>query len=170
MENSQTKISKWIELKDFYKDRIISPLDHPEYILYFILIVIGFGAISIWYTIYTESMNDVFNHKNLINSIASFSVAIMASGSIELMFAETKAIKITLFFTTLALIIIGFLLFFTCVCTDQYLLTILFALGSLFIWWIANAANANLTKDYFVEQSEESEKLNHSLDKYNEPA
>jgi hypothetical protein len=170
MENNQIRISKWAELKEFFKDRIVTPLDHPEYILYFLIIVVGFGAISIWYTIYTESQKCVFSEGNLIISIASFAIAIMASGSIELMFAENKVIKTTLFLTTLGLIATGLILFFVCIRINHYFLAVLFALGALFIWWIANAENANLTKNFFVEQSEESEKLNNSLDQYDENA
>lgn len=170
MGSDQIKISKWFELKEFFKERIITPLNHPEYILYLLIIVIGFGAMSIWYTLYSEYQKCIFSNENIIISIASFAITIMASGSIELMFAENKAIKTSLFFTTLGLIVVGLILFFVCIKTNRYFLTILFALGALFIWWIANAENANLTKDYFVEQSEESQKLGNSLNQYGENA
>lgn len=170
MENSpQEIISKWLELKLFFKNRIITPLDHPEFIIYFFFIIMGFGGIGIWFCIYDESSKNVFSHLNVISNILSFSVAIVATGSIELMFVENKILKNPLLLISVIIISLSTLFYLVLINKDNplnYFFAIPLALFSLFVWWIANAENSNLTKNYFIEQSEESKKFNESLDDY----
>lgn len=170
MENSPKEIiSKWLELKLFFKNRIITPVYHPEFIIYFILIIIGFGGIGIWFCIYDECSKNVFSHLNVISNILSFSVAIVAAGSIELMFADNKILKAPLLLISISIIFLS-ILFYILIINEgsplYYFFAIPMALFSLFVWWIANAENSNLTKNYFIEQSEESKKFNKSLDDY----
>ena len=167
----EIKISKWEELGLFFKSRFSTPAEHPEYILYFFLIVIGFGAMGVWTSIYVESQNAIFNHHDLIANISSFSIAIMATGSIELMFIKNEVIGTSLFFITLILIVIGVIAFLVSMSIDDlcaYYVAIPVALLALLVWWIANAENANLTKNFFKEQSNATKKFNESLDKYDE--
>lgn len=170
MENSPNqKVSKWNELYLFFSERFNSPIEHPEYILYFIIIIIGLGGISIWTSLFVEYHEFIFNNKNVIGNLLSFSVAILATGSIEMMFVENKYIKNTLFLISLGVIIIScllYLFFFNCNSYNGYIIAIPLYLFSLYIWWIANADNANLTKNFFVEQSEASKILNNSLEDY----
>jgi len=87
MENSPNqKVSKWNELYLFFSERFNSPIEHPEYILYFIIIIIGLGGISIWTSLFVEYHEFIFNNKNVIGNLLTFSVAILATGSIEMMF------------------------------------------------------------------------------------
>jgi hypothetical protein len=171
MENSpQEKISKWLELNLFFKKRIITPFDHPEFLIYFILVIIGFGGIGIWFSLYDQcSSKNVFSHLNVISNILSFSVAIVAAGSIELMFVENKILKTPLLLISVSIIILSSLFYLVLIKNgnpENYFFVIPSAVFSLFIWWIANAENSNLTKNYFIEQSEASKKLNQSLNDY----
>jgi amino acid transporter len=116
-----------------------------------------------------ETENALLYHKDVIASISSFSVAILAAGSIELMFTKNDVLKITLFLITLTLIAIGLLGFYFSLKINNphaYFVAIPIALFALFVWWIANAENANLTKNFFKEQSKTSQELNKSLDQY----
>lgn len=165
------KISKWNELSTFFNNRTKSPIDHPEFIFYFIIVIIGFGAIGVWTSWYTESHNSEFNHVSLIGDISSFSLAVLATGSIELMFIQNKYINRTLFLISVGIISIASVLFFITMdinSIDAYLIAIPLSILSLYIWWIANAENANLTKNFFVSQSEKSKELNKSIDDYDE--
>ena len=163
------KISKWEELKVFFKNRFTSPIEHPEYVFYFIIVIIGFGAIGVWSSLYVEYYNKVYNHSNVISNLLSFSVAIIATGSIELMFVENKFIRKTLFLISVFIIFTSCILFLLSMkinSSNGYWIAIPFSLFSLYIWWIANADNANLTKNFFVEQSDASKILNSSLEDY----
>jgi hypothetical protein len=165
------KISKWEELRFFFSERIKTPIDHPEYILYFVVVVIGLGAIGIWSSLSRETENVLLYHADVIASISSFSVAILAAGSIELMFSKNEVIKITLFLITLTLIAIGILGFYFSLKINNefaYFVAIPVTLFALLVWWIANAENANLTKNFFKEQSKASQDLNESLNQYEE--
>lgn len=171
LKGNKEKISKWNELKEYFTERTKSPIEHPEFIFYFILIIFGFGAIGVWSSFFTPDKDSVFNHSNLINNIASFSVAMIAACSIELMFVENKVIKSTLSFITIGIIAISIVFFIILFNTENlysYYLAIPFGIGSLYIWWVSNADNANLTKNFFVEQSEKSSDLSKTLDDYNE--
>lgn len=170
MENTPKEvISKWLELKLFFNKRIITPFDHPEFIFYFLLVIIGFGGIGIWYSIYYEVSKVIFLHSNIIGNILSFSVAIIAAGSLELMFVENKAIKNPLLLISLIIIVLITILFFVFINLNNplnYFFVIPIGMFSLFVWWIGNAENSNLTRNYFKVHSDESKKLNKSLDSY----
>jgi hypothetical protein len=162
-------ISKWLELKLFFNKRIKTPIEHPEFIFYFILVIIGFGGIGIWYSIYFELSKEICVHSNILGNILSFSIAIIAAGSLELMFVENKAIKNPLLLISLIIIVLAITLFFVFINLNNplnYFFVIPIGLLSLFVWWIGNAENSNLTRNYFKDQSDESKKLNQSLDNY----
>jgi hypothetical protein len=170
MENTPREaISKWLELKLFFNKRIKIPLEHPEFIFYFILIIIGFGGIGIWYSIYYEVSKEICQHSNILGNILSFSIAIIAAGSLELMFVENKAIKNPLLLISLIIIFSSTTLFFVLINLNNplnYFFVIPIGLLSLFVWWIGNAENSNLTRNYFKDQSDKSKELNEILDKY----
>lgn len=163
------KISKWNELLIFFKNRFTSPLDHPEYVLYFIFVIIGFGATGIWSSLHSEYYSKVYSHSNVISNLLSFGVAIISTGSIELMFVENKIIKLPLFLISVGIIFISCVIFISTININDsiiYFIAVPFVLFSLYIWWIANADNANLTKNFFIEQSKVSKKLSDSLEDY----
>ena len=163
------KISKWDELKEFFSDRRTSPWEHPEYILYFLIVIIGFGAIGIWTSWYTESIGKIFNHASLLDNIANFSVAIVATGSIELMFVKKDTIRRTLFLISIGYMLVaglGFFFTINCNSTKGYWIAIPLGILALYIWWIANADNANLTENFFKQQSNATKELGDNLDDY----
>ncbi|WP_282085281.1 hypothetical protein [Aquimarina algiphila] len=168
-ETTEDKVSKWSELKDFFLVRLSSPLEHPEYILYFLAIVIGAGGIGIWVGI-AERFDIGEAHDTLIiQSISAFSVAVIATGSIELFFVKNKYIKTTLFiisFCFIALSIVSYLISTKMSGSNGYYLAVPTCILALLVWWIANADNSNLTENFFRRQSEESKKLNESLNEY----
>lgn len=169
IENQTNKISKWRELWGFFKQRTKSPFQHPEYVFYFLVVIIGFGAIGIWTALYTESSNSAYSHLNVINNLVSYAVAIIATGSIELVFIQNKIIKHTIFIISIGILAFSGLIFFFSINNNNiyaYWLAIPFSLFALFVWWIANAENANLTIDFWDKQSNSSKKLNKSLEDY----
>ena len=159
------EINKWIELKLFFDGRFTKPLQHPEYILYFILVIIGFGGLGVWSCFFS------FTHENIISNLMSFAVAIIATGSIDLMFTTNEAIKYPLLFLAIIIIFASFglyILSINVVYGAGYIIAIPITLFALYVWWIANSENANLTKNYFREQSTASMTLNQSLNDYDE--
>lgn len=169
-ENSPLeKVSKWNEIGLFFKTRSKEPWQHPEFVLYFIFFVVIMGGISIWASLYIESHNKEFNHNNVLTNIFSFIVVIITTGSIEMAFAGNKYIKNLLFIISVIVTLLSiftYLAFFKSHNPNLYFLAVPFFIFSIFIWWIANAENANLTQDFFVIQSDRSKELNNSLDDY----
>ena len=56
------ELSKWKYLRNFLLDRLKSPARHPEFILYFILIIIGFGSIGV----YISQLSKIFFKGNYL--------------------------------------------------------------------------------------------------------
>jgi len=48
------KINKWKLFGEFLLKRIKKPINHPEFIIYFLLIIVGFGSIGIFCSIFSE--------------------------------------------------------------------------------------------------------------------
>jgi len=173
MQNSEIEtISKWKELGIFIKSRIKIPFAHPEFLGYFILVIIGFGAIGIWACFLNSNIGEDFNHGNMLVNLSTFSVAIIATGSIELMFVKDEVLKYPLLFISLTSIIITaaffLIVFYNADNNFMYFIAVPLVVFSLLTWWIANGDNVNLTKNFFREQSQSSKDLSNSLNDYDE--
>lgn len=165
----KVEISKWVELFQFFSRRCTLPFQHPEFILYFFLVVIGFGASGIWAGLVIENNKETFDHLSMVLSISSYAVALLSTGSVELMFNDDKVTRRPLMLISISLIALSLLALLLCLTTSTtwgYSISTLFAIVALVVWWIANAENASLTKAYYQEQSDKTKELNEELDEY----
>jgi hypothetical protein len=172
-KNEKENDAKWIELGNFIYKRLKEPLRHPEFIFYFLFVVICIGACEIWSSIYIENQATLINHKNIIVHIICYSIAIISSGAIELFFIESEnyprkpIVPITIFLFLVC--IVFFFLSFIVIEEWGYIFGALSVIFSLIIWWIGNAENSNLTdKSFFSLQSDKSKELSKALDGYEE--
>jgi hypothetical protein len=160
-------ISKWKNLRDFISRRTLRPFSHPEFIGYFILVIIMIGGIGVWSNLLIED-SPVSISKNL----NAYSLAIISAGSIELIFTNNKVLKKTLTIISIGVLVVYIGLYF--ILTDDNLimlsLSTLLSIFALYIWWIANAENTNLTENFFIENSNISKDLADSLSKIDEDA
>ncbi|MBL4586841.1 MAG: hypothetical protein JKX84_07285 [Flavobacteriales bacterium] len=163
--------SKWIELWLFFKRRSGLPFQHPEFILYFALVVIGFGASGVWTGWIIESEKETFNHMNMVLSFSSYAVALLSTGSVELMFHDDKVTRRPIMLISISLIVLSLLALILCLNISPewgYRISVSSAIVALVVWWIANAENLSLTKPYYQEQSDTTKELNEELDEYAE--
>jgi len=86
------ELSKWKYLRNFLLDRLKSPARHPEFILYFILIIIGFGSIGVYISIFCDFSEDKWE-RNITLSMSSYFFAIVSTGAVELLFVKDKYIR-----------------------------------------------------------------------------
>jgi len=160
------KTSKWTLLGEFFSRRFKEPMNHPEFIIYFISITIGVGAIDVWSILYLENhpvLNDT--HLHLRISIMGYSLALISTGAVDLIFNSENIIKKVIQLIAFSSMMIGGAIFILCyLMTSNWgiFISIAWALISLTIWWIANGENANLT-NYADDISESSKRLNDSL-------
>ena len=147
---------KWVLLGKFLNTRLKKPLNHPEFIFYFILVIIGVGAIGIYTSVFGESLPDTKN-KFIISNMASYFLAIIATGTVELIFIQEKNIKRAILLLSVGAIFLNTFLFFLCIHYATYWLAAPGLLIALIVWWIANAENANIIEGtYNSEIREES--------------
>jgi hypothetical protein len=165
------ELSKWKLLGEFISERFRKPFKHPEFIFYFILIIVGFGSIGIFTSIFSEFTTNV-KERNIINSMSSYFLAIVSTGAVELLFIKDKIIKnavLLMSLAFLALCILFLLITFNIDITSAFLISGLGIILAWFVWWIANAENANLCDDsLFTKMSTKSKQLNENLDTYDQ--
>lgn len=140
--------NKWILLGQFLVFRVRKPLKHPEYFFYFILVIIGFGAIGIYAAIFSEKIPDNRNDF-IIANIASYFLAIIATGTVELIFIEEKKIKRSILLLSIAVIFLNTILFFLSTKYSSFWFASFGLLIALTVWWIANAENTNIIDETF---------------------
>lgn len=164
-------INKGKLFRQFVIERLKKPFKHPEYYIYFVAFVFAIGAIDIWTSIYLVSISPTpHDYQHVRLSIVGFSLVLITSGGIDLLSSTEKHIKRIIQFSALILIISGIVIFFVFFNSNSivsFIISILLAVISLFVWWIANAENYNIINaDLADEMSDEVEKLSDSLTDY----
>lgn len=139
---------KWQLLGNFLGKRLIKPIKHPEFVFYFFLVVIGIGGIGIFTSVFSKELPDM-RKEFIISNISSYFLAIIATGTVELIFIQEKIIKRAILLLSVGAIFINALLYFL---SNRYT-TYWFAIPGLFlallVWWIANAENKNIIETTF---------------------
>lgn len=156
--------SKWKLLKIEFKTRISSPFKHPEFIIYFLVVICIIGIAGPLLTIYLErdlmhnGTNHHFSNKHVILSIASYFIALLTSSAVDLILSSKSLvdqsqmlrkswIMIGIGSIVIGIIFMGLSLATSEICILGYVISVIGLLFSWFIWWITNAANPNLTDD-----------------------
>lgn len=140
--------NKWSQLGTFLKNRLKEPFKHPEFVLYFVIIIGGFGAIGIYSAIFCKNLPTNRNDFVIAN-IASYFLAVIATGSVELIFLQKSNIKRAIFLLSIGAISINTLLFFLSTQLTSFLAASIGLFIALTVWWIANAENTNIIEPTF---------------------
>lgn len=147
----------WKSLNEEIIRRIKKPLSHPEFILYFIFIITLTGMIGVFTTVEAEIKLSVFSYRNLMISISTYSVALISSATADLILTkqETSERSLKLIGISSILLVLGLFWFGLSFLNGPFLLipAIVGLILTLFIWWIANADNKNLTNDINPENA-----------------
>lgn len=161
------KKSKWKLLRGYFAEQFNKPFKHPEFIFYFFLIIIGFGMIGVWTTLYVELNAETINDKNIALSIIGYAVPLIATGAVDLIFTREKIIQNAIKMIGISTVPIGILLLILCFnmnTSAAYFWSIFGVVLSWLIWWIVNADNSNIIESDLADQmSKETKKLGDSL-------
>lgn len=162
MDSKEEEISKWSELKEFLIFRTKKPISHPEFIVYFLLVILIIGGLGVWSDLFRA--NDL--NKSISNNLNAYALTIIAASTIELIFSKETILKNTLTLISVGIIVIYIFLFF--ILNNNNVPTLIFSVLStliaLYIWWIANAENSNLTKNFFKSSSQKTKELSKSVE------
>lgn len=140
--------NKWQQLWMFLIDRIRKPFKHPEYVFYFILVIAGVGAIGIYSSIINQDLPES-RKEFIISNIASYFLAVIATGCVELIFIQKNNLKRAVLLLSIGAIFLNTFLFFLCMQLSSYFIASIGLFVALTVWWIANAENTNIIETSF---------------------
>lgn len=82
--------TQYDELCEFIKSHKVVFKEYPFFYIYFVVIVIGIGGLSIWSALYIESFAGLFSHKNINLALMGFSLPITATLAIDIFKIEAE--------------------------------------------------------------------------------
>lgn len=152
--------NKWLQLWTFLIDRVRKPFKHPEFVFYYILVIVGVGAIGIYSAIFSQ---DIPKNRNdfIISNIASYFLAVIATGCVELIFIQRNNLKRAILLLSIGAIFLNTFLFFLCIQFSSYLIASIGLFVSLTVWWIANAENTNIIESTYNSDIRQEAKAIH---------
>ena len=150
--------NKFKLLGTFLKNRLKKPTIHPEFWLYFTLLIMGVAAIGVYNALFFDKLPET-RDEYIISNIASYFMAIVATGSVGLMFNKEKYISRAILLIALFAITITIILYFFCKNVMSYTPALVGVVFSLIIWWIGNADNTNIIEenydDHIINETQE---------------
>lgn len=147
----------WTDLLKELSNRLIEPLKSPNFVLYFIVIVIGVGGIGPWITLANKGQVS-----ELYYSIATFSLTLASASFADVVlyrnrnnsFDENKNYDILtfpytcIFFITAASAVVALIIcgFFPARLEDGANFAGISLFFGVFLWWQVNSRNPQLSK------------------------
>lgn len=148
-QNSQQNLYK--KLWDELWRRTKGPFHHPSFIVFFLLAVVGFSALGIWLELYVYIYPDPSSptprsSDSLRTAVLTFFPAAAGTAAMQLIWAEQpKHFRSAAFLILAIFLVLAFWLFPARISNASALLWgSLASITSLWIWWIANANQADL--------------------------
>jgi hypothetical protein len=157
-------MERWRLLKAELKSRILEPFKYPEFIFYFITIILLVGIASIIITVWIEfnltqcTPGHEFSNLHVILCITLYFIALLTSSAVELILdpkpktqGAVEKLKKSIIMIGVGSITVGlFIMFFSLINAESALTGYIIAgfglFFSWFIWWIANSSNPKLTE------------------------
>lgn len=140
---------RWAALRHELALRAVEPIEHPTFVIYFLVIVVGVGGIGTWVELFKLTRPQGISNPldGLITSLITFFFALVGTSCTQLIIeeSESKALRaLTLFFLFLAFV--GAVLAAAGVGSGQAgIFPWTFAsIAALAIWWLANAKSPGL--------------------------
>lgn len=136
-------------------ERFKTPWENIAFKSYFFWIVIGFGGIGIWLTIYEELNKSNADFTIISKCIATTFVAIIAGSLVDLNLSFNIKNIPSLIINSLAFIAVSILLLVLSFCVKGGLSLIPAILGyslALLIWVLANSDNDKMSDDGYFQQ------------------
>lgn len=139
------------ELASEIRDRTKKPAKHPSFIVFFLIAVLGFGALGIWLELYVYVYPDPaatvpLSSDALRTAILTFFPAVAGTAAMQLIWAESTKHFRSAAFLVLALFLVMTLVLFPARISNGSALFfgVAASILSLWVWWIANAKQVDL--------------------------
>lgn len=130
----------WVSLRDFYFERLRSPIRHPTFIIYFFIAVLGVGGCGVWVSLWSDV--------TVIGaSLYTYFLALTAASAFDLLLSDGHPKYVRATAITVGIIIAllaGCMMLHPKTCWS-IVVGILGSLIAALLWWIANAENPKLS-------------------------
>lgn len=175
--NSQKPKGLYREIIDEFKDRTFKPAHHPSFVMFFIFAVMGLGALGIWVELYAYIYPELGKFAPqetdaLRTAVLTFFPAVAGTAAMQLIWAEsTKHFRSAAFSVLCIFLVVALVISPTRISNCSALVIgLLASVFSLWVWWIANAKQAELLDEINasapVGGDDVKVKLSGSLDDY----
>lgn len=139
------------EIADEFRERTVKPAQHPSFVLFFIFAVLGLGALGVWLELYGYIYPERWKHApretdSLRTAVLTFFPAVAGTAAMQLMWAEsTKHFRSVAFAILSAFLVVALIISPARISNNSALVVgVLASAFSLWVWWIANAKQADL--------------------------
>jgi hypothetical protein len=151
--NNESPITKGLyrEIADEFKERTTKPAKHPSFVLFFVFAVLGLGALGIWLELYSYIYPELGVYQSrktdaLRTAILTFFPAVAGTAAMQLVWAgSTKHFRSAAFAILGAFLVVALITSPSRISnTSALVVGVIASLVSLWVWWIANAKQADL--------------------------
>lgn len=139
------------EIADELKERTSKPAKHPSFVLFFIFAVLGLGALGIWLELYSYLYPEPGAYPRqetdaLRTALLTFFPAVAGTAAMQLMWAASTKHFRSVAFAILGSFLVAALIISPARITNASALFVgvMASVASLWVWWIANAKQAEL--------------------------
>lgn len=165
MSEKREPSQKWAlyrELRRDFRERTSKPLRHPSFIAFFLLAVVGLGALGFWLELYVLLLPSDANClveplcvpersslEALRTALITYFPAVAGTSAMQLMWSgSTKHFRSAAVLLLFASLVVALLIFPSQV-TDGWAIGWggLMSIAALWLWWIANANQPELLDD-----------------------
>lgn len=131
----------WPDLYHFLRRRATNPWNHPSFLFYFVVAVVGFGGVGVWRTLLVDSSATA-----LSSNLLTYFPAVAAASAFDIVLNRDEP----KFCRSLA-VVVGALLLLACILMHVWgytcrssVLGVVATLVAWALWWVSNAENKNL--------------------------
>lgn len=149
--SSNTSQSLFLDLWKEVVERTKKPKGHPSFVIFFVIAVLGFGALGIWIELYGYIYPDLMPWPPqptdaLRTAVLTFFPAVAGTAAMQLVWAESSKHFRSAAFLVLVVFLVAALLVSPSRITNESALIVgvIASLLSLWVWWIANSTQADL--------------------------
>jgi hypothetical protein len=137
----------WSDLREEISERTFNPAASPSYVCFFIIAVIGVGAVGFWIEL-VKLLNNTGSVGATKTAMVTFFWALATTSCMQVIWA--KEVK---HFTSFSIFLFALCLTAVVICTMSeknclvFLCGILASVIALWMWWMVNATPSNLSDD-----------------------
>jgi Na+/melibiose symporter-like transporter len=151
MNDTAHTTDHWRELKEELIDRLRKPTRHPTFVMYFLVIIVVIGGFGICETLVRHYLMNLLPEeefeKALLSAFYTYFTAIAATAAVDVILSSQNPKFLLMFFLLISVVVFVLALF--ALLTSSFSVALILVLFgyvlALFLWWIGNAENRNLS-------------------------